>query len=280
MSSFIDPLVLYQLLLLLFSNQLQDQLLLIDFFDILILVEIHCVVISIFQKLILYILIHHVESVFRVVLRSTWHLFYYFCPFIADFYFLLEDENVFLDGEWLLFDLRIQKVDPAFSALLSISIIPFELQLFILQVFIVLFHQVLIENERYLIPMLGTIFLHNLDELVIFFFAPNTFLDAVTSLLVIPVEALGVIATRDESRDLNPIILLQVLRLDALAFAESVDGPDQESVLILGPSVLGLVISFLLKNCQLIKYLRCLIVCEVLAPLSSPRAADLLSLFH
>ena len=272
--------VLYQLLLLLLSNQLQDQLLLIDFFDILILVEIHCDVISIFQKLILYILIHHVESVFRVVLRSTWHLFYYFCPFIPDFYFLLQDENVFLDGEWLLFDLRIQKVDPAFSALLSISIIPFELQLFILQVFIVLFHQVLIENERYLIPMLGTIFLHDLDELVIFFFAPNTFLDAVTSLLVIPVEALGVIATGDESRDLNPIILLQVLRLDALAFAESVDGPDQESVLILGPSVLGLVISFLLKNCQLIKYLRCLIVCEVLAPLSSPRAADLLSLFH
>jgi hypothetical protein len=43
----------------------------------------HGLVIAILDELILDVFVHHVESIFNVVLGPTWHLFYDFGPFVS-----------------------------------------------------------------------------------------------------------------------------------------------------------------------------------------------------
>ena len=80
--------------------------------------------------------------------------------------------------------------------------------------------------------MFGTIFLNDFDKFIIFFFAPNTLFDAISSLLIISIETLSVISPRDESGNLLPIILLEVFGLDALTLAKLIYCPDKQLVLI------------------------------------------------
>jgi hypothetical protein len=117
-------------------------------------------VISVLDQLILNIFIHHIKSILNVVLCSPWHIFYDFRPFVTNGKTLLKDKDIFRKVEWVLLDFWIEKVDPSFSALLSISS-----------------HlQILIQLVSDLTPLLGTVLSNEPYKLFIFSLDPITLL--------------------------------------------------------------------------------------------------------
>ena len=72
-------------------NQLLNQFLLINWFFNLVSILItfllhhkHRLMISILNKFIFDVLVHHVESIFNIIFCPSWHFFYYFGPFVAN----------------------------------------------------------------------------------------------------------------------------------------------------------------------------------------------------
>ena len=61
------------------------------------------------------------------------------------------------------------------------------------------------------------------------------------------VLALGIVSAGDEASNLDPVILVQLLRSDALAAAVFLDGPLQKVCLIIGPIFLGIIGFFALE---------------------------------
>ena len=155
--------------------------------------------ISIFEEFVFDILVHHVESVFRVVFCPSWHLLDYLRPLVTDFDLLLQNEDVLLNRERLFLDLRIQEIDPSLPALLSITVLSFQLKLFAVKIVVVLLHQVVIEILCYLVPVLGPILLDNFDQLIVLFLTPYALFDAISPLLVVSIEALRIISPWNKS---------------------------------------------------------------------------------
>lgn len=50
--------------------------------------------ISVLDEFILDVLVHHVESIFHIILRPTWHLLDDLRPLVADGEPLLQDQDV------------------------------------------------------------------------------------------------------------------------------------------------------------------------------------------
>ena len=77
---------------------------------------------SVFNELVFNVFKHHIKSILYIVFCSSRHFFNYFWPFVSYCNSFFQDQYIFLKTEWIFFDFRIQKVDPSFSALLSVSI--------------------------------------------------------------------------------------------------------------------------------------------------------------
>jgi hypothetical protein len=120
-------------------------------------------VVSVLQEFVLDVLVHHVESILGVVFGSPWHLLNDLSPLVSNFDLFLQDKDVFLNREWLFLDLWVKEVDPSLPALLSITVLSLELKLVVVNIFVILLHEVIIEILCYLVPMLGAILLNNLD---------------------------------------------------------------------------------------------------------------------
>ena len=116
--------------------------------------------ISVLYQFILNILIHHIESILDVVFCSSWHILYDFRPFVSNGKTLLKNKDILRKVEWVLLDLRIEKVYPSFSALLSISS----------------YLQILIKLVCDLAPLLGTVLSNKPDKLFILSLDPITLL--------------------------------------------------------------------------------------------------------
>ena len=77
---------------------------------------------SVLNELIFNVFKHHIKSILYIVFCSSRHFFNYFWPFVSNCNSFFQDQYIFLKTEWIFFDFRIQKVDPSFSALLSVSV--------------------------------------------------------------------------------------------------------------------------------------------------------------
>jgi len=77
---------------------------------------------SVLNELVFNVFKHHVKSILYIVFCSSRHFFNYFWPFVSYCNSFFQDQYIFLKTEWIFFDFRIQKVDPSFSALLSVSV--------------------------------------------------------------------------------------------------------------------------------------------------------------
>lgn len=67
----------------------------------------------------------------------------------------------------------------------------------------------MVEHDCNVAPLLGPILPNEPDQLLVLLLAPVTLLDGGLLVLVELVEALGVVAARDKSSNLYPIILVQ-----------------------------------------------------------------------
>lgn len=72
--------------------------------------------------LILYILEHHVESIFDVIFGPSGHFLDYFGPLITYVESFFQDQNILLQSERIFFNLRIEEIHPPFAALFTIPI--------------------------------------------------------------------------------------------------------------------------------------------------------------
>jgi hypothetical protein len=59
------------------------------------------------NKLILNILVHHIEPIFNVILSPARHFFDDLGPLVADGQALLKNKDVFRKAEWVLLDLWV-----------------------------------------------------------------------------------------------------------------------------------------------------------------------------
>ena len=197
----------------------------------------------VFEEFVSSIFEHHVITILHIIFSSSRHLFDNFCPSISYFQFLLEDENVLICWKRYFFDFWIEEIDPSLSALLTITFNANWLDVLIIQfIHSISFHEVLIENNRNLVPMFSAVSCDNLNQFIIFCFAPNTLLNAFSSLHVIPIETLTIISAWNEPRYLNPILLFHFISWNFFSFTIASYGPYQQTILFLRPSILGLVI--------------------------------------
>ena len=86
--------------------------------------------------------------------------------------------------------------------------------------------------------MLCPIFSDDLDQSLVFFLHPAAFLDAVVLLLVESVLALWFISTRNEIRNLLPILLVHLLDVLVTSFAHLIDSPNKQFELFVAPVLL------------------------------------------
>lgn len=161
------------------------------------------------DELIFDVFVHHIESVFNVILCPARHFFDDLGPLVADRQALLENKDVFGEAEWVLLDLWVQEVDPSFSTLFTISGGT----------------KILVKLFRNLTPLFGTVLANQFDQLLIFTLHPITLLDGRFLILVELVLALRVVTARDEASDLDPVILVELLRSDSFTSAIFLDGP-------------------------------------------------------
>lgn len=82
----------------------------------------HAVVSLIADKIVLHVFEHHVEAILDVVFSAAGHFLDDLRPLVADTESPFQNKNVLFQRERIFLDLRIQKVDPALSALLTISV--------------------------------------------------------------------------------------------------------------------------------------------------------------
>lgn len=192
------------------------------------------------NKLIFDILVHHIEPIFNVVLCPTRHFFNDLGPLVADRQALLENKDVFSEAERVLLDLWVQEVDPPFSALFTVSVGA----------------KILVKLLRDLTPLFGTVLANQFDQLLIFTLHPITLLDGRFLILVELVLALRVVTARDEASDLDPVILVKLLRSDSFTSTVFLDGPLQKLRLIVNPVLFRVICLFALEFCKLVEYLR------------------------
>jgi hypothetical protein len=74
-------------------------------------------------------------------------------------------------------------------------------------------------------PLFSAVFSNEFDEFFVLSFDPITFLDGRLLVLVELVLTLGIVSARDETSNLYPVILVQLLGSDALAAAVFLNGP-------------------------------------------------------
>jgi hypothetical protein len=148
--------------------------------------------ISIFDELVLNVLIHHIEPVLDVVFGPSWHLLDDFGPLVSNREPFFQNEDIFQQTKRIFLDLRVKEVYPTLSALLAV---PGD-------------SEAGVELVCNLGPLLGTIFSDQFNQLFIFSLDPVALLDGRLLVLVELVLALGVITARDEPCYLDPIILV------------------------------------------------------------------------
>ena len=106
--------------------------------------------------------------------------------------------------------------------------------------------EILVKLLRDLTPLFGAVLTDEFDQLLIFALHPITLLDGRFLILVELVLALRVVTARDEASDLDPVILVELLRSDSFTSAILLDGPLKELRLIVNPVLLGIVCLFAL----------------------------------
>lgn len=165
--------------------------------------------ISIFDKFVFDVLIHHVEPIFNVVFGSSGHLFNNLWPLVPYGKSFFKNKDIFAKTEGIFLNLRVEEVYPSLSTLLAIPSNT----------------KASIELIGDLRPLLCTILTDQFYELLVFSFDPVTLLNGWLLVLVELVLALRIISSWDEPCDLNPVILIQLLWSDALATAVLLDRP-------------------------------------------------------
>ena len=208
--------LLLLLLPLLLLDQLANELFLVNLIldlrgvlPALLLHDKHGLMGPVLNELILDVLVHHVEPILNVVLSPSRHLLDDLGPLVPDVQALLKNEDVFGQAERVLFDLWVEEVDPPLSALLSVSGST----------------EILVKLLGDLAPLFGTVLSNQFDQLLILALHPVALLYGRLFILVELVLALRVVSAWDEAGDLDPVILVELLRSDSFAPAIFLDGP-------------------------------------------------------
>ena len=227
-------------------NELADELLLIDeILDLrlvligLLLHDEDGLVRSILDVLVLDVFEHHIESILNIVLGSARHLLDDFGPLVANAQSFLQDQDVLLQAEGILLDLRVQEVDPSFSALFTVAA---DVQTFV-------------ELRGDLAPLFGTVRPDEPHELLVLSLDPVALLDGRLLVLVELVLALRIITPRNERGNLNPIVFVQLLRRYSLSLAVLEYGPLEQFGLVIGPVLFGVIRLLALDLLKLVEYL-------------------------
>ena len=99
---------------LFFFNQLLDKLLFIDWFFNLVCILVtlllhneYRLMISILNKLIFDVFVHHVESIFDIVFGSAWHFLDDFRPLVSNTQPFLKNQNILRQTKWVLLNFWI-----------------------------------------------------------------------------------------------------------------------------------------------------------------------------
>mmetsp|Transcript_613 Transcript_613/g.663 ORF Transcript_613/g.663 Transcript_613/m.663 type:complete len:282 (-) Transcript_613:260-1105(-) len=164
------------------------------------------------QVLLLYLLVETIEPVFDAVLCSPREQFYYFRPSVANLLSLLKDLEVFLRGEGLAVDFRVQEVVPPLAALLAIPVCV----------------KLGIQSVRNFIPLPSPLSGYYFKKHVIFLLLPLGFSDGAFVALVEFVLALSFIPPRHELGYVLPVRTREVVRLNTPLISVGLDSPCQQ----------------------------------------------------
>lgn len=134
---------------------------------------------------------HGVEPVLDLVLRAANDLLRDLGPLVPDLLLSLEKEKVFLSGPRLPLDVWRKEIDPPLSALLALSL--------------GIAHSS-VDLVGNLLPLFLTSFIDEQPEEVILLISPRGLLRLLLVLRLPLVVTLVVVASRDQSRDVLPVV--------------------------------------------------------------------------
>lgn len=171
------------------------------------------------DEIVFDVLEHHVEAIFDVVLCSTRHLLDDLRPLITNAEPSLQNEDVLFKREWILFNFRIQKINPALPTLFSIAVRA----------------KACVEGRRNLAPLARAVLPNEPDQLFVFTLNPVALMNGRLFVLVELVHALAVVPTRNKTGYLHPVISVELRRLHVFTGRIILYGPNQQPRLVRRP---------------------------------------------